>query len=314
MKDLFSIVIPVYNEDESLRELLTEIKKNFSGKFKNYEVVFVDDGSQDRTLDILKEFEKKEKNIRVYAFRRNLGKSRALMLGLQRAKGEYMISLDADLQDDPKNISTLFQKMNKGGYDLVTGWRKQRQDPFFKIYSSKLFNSTVSFLFGVKIHDLNSGLKLYRKDLAKNLQLYGGMHRFIPVIAHEMGYKIGEKEILHHPRKYGKSKYKFTKIFTDIPDLITIYFLTKYNRRPLHFFGKIGTFIFGIGILILLYFTIEHYFFGQTVGRRPLFFIGILFILAGIQTVFTGLIADLIVNLSDKESLTNFPTKYESSE
>ena len=308
MQKEFSIVVPVLNEEESLRELVANIKDSFESLKKSYEIVFIDDGSTDRTLEILKILEKSNRNIRVYSFRRNLGKSPALMLGFQKAKGKYIITLDADLQDDPKNIKVLYQRLTKNGYDIVTGWRKERKDKLIKKISSRLFNKIVSILFGLKVHDLNSGLKIYKSQAAKDLKIYGGMHRFIPVIAKELGYSVGEKETLHHPRKYGVSKYKASKIFTDIPDLITIYFLTKYTRRPLHFFGKIGSIIFAIGMIILAYLSYLH-FIGERIGNRPLLLFGVLLVITGIQTIFTGLLADLTVNLNSEDH-DEFPIKY----
>lgn len=312
MEIFYSIVIPVLNEEESLRELVAKIKKVLSSYKKPYEIVFVDDGSTDRTLEILQILEKENREIRIFSFRRNLGKSYALMLGFREARGKIIVTMDADLQDDPKNIKELQARLIRGNYDIVTGWRRQRRDNLFKVFSSKLFNYIVSSLFGIKIHDLNSGLKMYKKDATKDLKLYGGMHRFIPIIASELGYRVGEQEVMHYPRKYGESKYKASKIITDIPDLITIYFLTKYTRRPLHFFGKIGTFIFFAGVLVLLYLSYLH-FLGQSIGRRPLLFLGILLTTTGIQTIFTGLIADLIVNVNYTEH-PDYPLKYESQE
>lgn len=308
MQKEFSIVVPVLNEEESLRELVVNIKDSFESLKKSYEIIFIDDGSTDRTLEILKILEKSNRNIRVYSFRRNLGKSPALMLGFQKAKGKYIVTLDADLQDDPKNIKVLYQRLTKNGYDIVTGWRKERKDKLIKKISSRLFNKIVSILFGLKVHDLNSGLKIYKSQAAKDLKIYGGMHRFIPVIAKELGYSVGEKETLHHPRKYGVSKYKASKIFTDIPDLITIYFLTKYTRRPLHFFGKIGSIIFAIGMIILAYLSYLH-FIGERIGNRPLLLFGVLLVITGIQTIFTGLLADLTVNLNSEDH-DEFPIKY----
>ncbi len=311
MQKDFSIVVPVYNEQESVRELVLNIQKAFSKMKKTYEILFVDDGSNDNTLEILKTLEREFKNVKIYSFRRNLGKSPALTLGFQKATGKFVVTMDGDLQDDPINILRLYQKLTHGGFDLVTGWRKERKDGIFKKLSSKLFNKiAIPFLFSLKLNDLNSGLKIYRLELARELKIYGGMHRFIPVIANEMGYKVSEIDTIHHARKYGVSKYKFSKMFTDIPDLMTIYFITKYNRRPLHFFGKIGSFVLVIGIIILIYLSILH-FMGQAIGDRPLLMFGILLVIAGIQTIFTGLIADLIVNFNNRGEAT-FPIKYET--
>lgn len=310
----FSIVVPVFNEEESLRELMANIKKAFVNVKKTYEVIFIDDGSQDKSLEVLKRIVRENKNVRALSFRKNLGKSPALSLGFREAKGKYIVALDADLQDDPANIMPLYQKLTRGEYDLVTGWRRDRKDSFLKVLSSKFFNKVVArTLFGIRLNDLNSGLKLYRAQTAKALKIYGGMHRFIPVIAVEMGFSVAEKEVLHHRRKYGQSKYKSSKVFTDFPDLLTIYFIMKYNRRPLHFFGKIGGLVFGVGLIILLYLSYLRLFLDQKIGDRPLLLLGILLIIAGIQTIFTGLVSDLIVNanaLKDEE----FSIKYDSAQ
>lgn len=309
MKYDFSVVVPVLNEEESIAELVSKTEKALTSLKKSFEIVFIDDGSTDSTLSLLKDLAKKKNNISVFSFRRNLGKSPALTLGFSKATGEYVLTLDGDLQDDPQNVKVMFDKLTSENLDIVTGWRKHRKDAPHKIVSSRLFNSLASYLFGITVHDMNSGLKLYKADAAKELKLYGGMHRFIPVIAKEMGYFVGEVPTTHFPRKYGVSKYKSTKIFSDIPDLITIYFLTKYTRRPLHFFGKIGGTVFSVGFVILLYLSYLH-FMGQAIGDRPLLLLGILLTIAGIQTMFTGLLADLFVNLNqDKDS---FPLRYES--
>lgn len=312
MNVTFSVVIPVLNEDESINELINQIQRSFQKFKKTYEIIFVDDGSSDGSLDLLKSYEKRYPEVRVFSFRKNLGKPYALMLGFQKARGEYIVTMDADLQDDPENIRALYEKMDREDYDMVSGWRKNRADAKRKIVSSKIFNALVSWMFGMKVNDLNGGLKLYRADVAKELILYGGMHRFIPVIVNEMGYKVGEKDVIHHARRYGYSKYKFNKIFSDIPDLFTIFFITKYTRRPLHFFGKIGLFVFAVGVLILLYLAGIHFFFDQRIGTRPLFFTGILFTIVGVQTIFTGLLADLIVNMNVERNKIEFPIRYES--
>ena len=309
MEKEYSIVIPVLNEEESIRELIEKIEKSFKGK-SNFEVIFVDDGSTDNTLSVLKSLERDKKFIKTFSFRRNLGKSAALMQGFKFATGKYVATLDGDLQDDPSNIKELKERMVKGDLDLVSGWRKNRKDTVFKKISSMFFNKIVSMLFKLKVHDLNGGLKLYKNEVVKELHIYGGMHRFIPIIAKELGFRVGEREILHHPRKYGHSKYKSSKIITEIPDLITIYFLSNYTRRPLHFFGRVGTFIFILGLIVLAYLTWLH-FMGARIGTRPLLFLGVLLVLAGIQTIFTGLLADLLVHTKRKD--TDYPIKYASS-
>lgn len=306
-----SIIIPVYNEKESLKELLLTLKDSLKRIRKSYEILFIDDGSNDGSFELLKILENKKDQVKIYSFRKNLGKSYAFMLGFQKARGKYIVTLDADLQDDPKNIKLLYDKLHQNEYDMVTGWRKNRKDNTFKKLFSRIFNKVVSWLFNIKINDLNSGLKIYKNYVAKDLKLYGGMHRFIPLLVNEMGYKIGEKEISHHARKYGESKYKITKVITDIPDLITIYFLTKYTRRPLHFFGKIGALAFMLGFVILFYLTILR-FQGERIGTRPLLFLGVLLLITGLQVIFTGLLADLLVNTNSKEE-NEFPLKYGST-
>lgn len=311
MNPEFSIIIPAYNEEESLDELIASVESSFKRLKKSFEILFIDDGSTDTTLDILKKYTKTNNNIHVYSFRRNMGKSPALTLGFQKAKGKYVLTMDADLQDDPKNIERLFSAMQEGSYDLVSGWRKNRKDSIFKVISSRIFNNIViPRLFGLQLHDMNCGLKLYKREVIENLTIYGGMHRFIPVLAHQNGFKVAEEPIVHHERKYGYSKYKPTKILTDIPDLITMYFLTKYNNRPLHFFTKIGIIPLGLGVVILLYLVIDK-LFGHSIGGRPLLIFGALFVIAGIQTIFTGLLADLIVNMNQNKQ-AEFPIKYES--
>jgi glycosyltransferase involved in cell wall biosynthesis len=310
MSPKFSLVIPILNEEESIPELVSQIADVMRSLDESYEILFVDDGSTDKTLPILKELSAKNKHIRVDSFRRNLGKSPALTYGFQHAKGEFVLTLDADLQDDPANIPLLYQTLIEGDYDMVTGWRKNRRDPIRKVISSKFFNGLVSFMFSFKINDLNCGLKIYRAELAKELNLYGGRHRFIPVLANEMGSAVGEVPIVHHQRKYGVSKYKFTKILTDIPDLMTMYFLTKYTGRPLHFFWKVGVTMLTLGLIVLIYLSYLH-FMGERIGNRPLLLFGVLIVIAGIQTVFTGLIGDLLVSLLSNQK-ENMPTKYES--
>lgn len=313
MKPEFTVVIPVYNEKESLQELIARISESFKQMQRSYEILFVDDGSTDTSLEIIKKYTQDHKNIHVVSFRRNLGKSPALTVGFEHANGKYVVTMDADLQDDPANIPQMYKVLLEKDLDLVSGWRKERRDSLLKVLSSKLFNKIIiPFLFGVKFNDMNCGLKLYKRELAKELRIYGGMHRFIPVLASEMGYKAGEVPIVHHPRKHGKSKYKPTKILTDIPDIFTMFFLTKYTRRPLHFFFQLGALLLFAGFAILLYLIFIKIAFGEPIGGRPLLIFGVLFAIGGLQTIFTGLLADLIVNANEK-TLNNYLIKYKSS-
>lgn len=307
-----SIVIPILNEEESIPELIARIQEAFKKLQKKFEIIFIDDGSSDTTLELLKKYARDNKNIFIYSFRRNLGKSTALTLGFQKAKGEFIITMDADLQDDPQNIERLLIAQREGNYDLISGWRKNRKDSPLKVVNSRFFNGfIIPLMFGIKIKDMNSGLKLYKNELAKEIKIYGGMHRFIPLLAAEMGFKVKEVDIFHNPRKYGKSKYKSTKVFTDIPDLITMYFLIKYTGRPLHFFSKLGGILLLVGGSMLAYLTVLR-ILGDRIGNRPLLIFGVLFVIAGIQTIFTGLLADLMVNLGRKSDESDLPIKYQS--
>jgi len=309
----FSVVIPVFNEADSIGELLNGIDAVMERLGYSYEVVAVDDGSVDGSLETLKQLAGRDRRIRIYSFRRNLGKSPALTCGFQHAAGQYVFTLDADLQDDPVSLEPMFAALTDRNLDVVSGWRKARRDSIVKVISSKIFNQLVMrLLFGWSLEDMNSGMKLYRAEVAKDLRLYGGMHRFIPLMAHELGYRVAEVPVTHHPRKYGASKYRSTKILTEIPDLLTLFFLTKYTRRPLHFFGRIGSALFVVGFAILAYLS-YLWTQGIGIGTRPLLTFGVLLVLIGGQTVFTGLIADLIVNVNESRPQT-FPIKYASDE
>lgn len=307
----FSIVVPVYNESDSLDELVTAIEAALRPLHRDYEILFVDDGSTDGSLEKLKRLSATRQAVHVISFRRNLGKSPALTCGFQRAGGDYVLTLDADLQDDPADLVPMYEHLIGQNLDVVSGWRKTRRDKLLKIISSKIFNAiVVRMLFGASFKDMNSGVKLYKADVARELQLYGGMHRFIPLITRELGYRVGELAVRHHPRKHGASKYRSTKILTEIPDLLTLFFLMKYTRRPLHFFGRIGSALFLTGFAVLAYLSVL-WLQGIGIGTRPLLTFGVLLVLIGGQTVFTGLLADLIVNVNQSR-MQEFPVKYES--
>ncbi len=295
---MISVVVPVFNEEESVLHLFKELLFALSGLQVRYEIIFIDDGSTDESLKILQSLEKKEKNIKVFSFRKNLGKAEALMLGFQRAKGEYVVTLDADLQDVPSEIPKLIKK-GKEGWDVVCGWRKDRNDGFQKVLSSKLFNHFARFFWKLRLHDYNCGLKVYTKDAAKSVHLYGGLHRFIPILAFQQGFSVTEVIVAHRQRKYGKSKYGFSKLWKDLPDIFTMLFLSKYSNRPLHFFGTIGGVLITSGVMILSYLTIV-WFQGESIGRRPLLFLGMLLVISGLQVLFTGFLADLILNIAKK--------------
>lgn len=307
----FSVVVPVYNEAESLRELHAAVDRAVIALGASYELLFVDDGSTDGSLEILKSLAAAHSQVRVYSFRRNLGKSPALTCGFQLATGAFVFTLDADLQDDPAELGSLLARLTGDGLDVVSGWRKHRSDSALKVVSSKIFNLVViRTLFGQSFNDMNSGMKLYRARVTRDLRLYGGMHRFIPLIVQELGYRVAEQPVAHHARRHGVSKYKATKILTELPDLLTLFFLMKYTRRPLHFFARIGMTLFGIGFLVLAYLTVL-WLQGVGIGTRPLLLFGVLLVLIGGQTVFTGLLADLIVSVNQERPQT-FPLKYAS--
>lgn len=295
---MISIVAPVFNEEESISHFYRELKKTLSLIKDSHEIVFIDDGSFDNTLNILKELAKKDSKIRIYSFRRNHGKAEALTFGFQKSKGDLIITMDGDLQDKPSEIPNLLNKQREG-FELVSGWRKNRKDSFAKIIFSKAFNFVASAFWGIKLHDYNCGLKIYTREAAQSLNLYGGMHRFIPLLVAEAGFRVTEIPVIHEVRKYGKSKYSAMKVLTQMPDMMTMLFLSKYGKRPLHFFGFIGMVLFGIGILISVYLSILH-FQGYSIGRRPLLFLGMLSIISGLQVGLTGLIADLVLSVSSK--------------
>lgn len=309
---MISVIVPAYNEQESLLAFYKELTKSLSKLTKSYEIVFIDDGSTDKTLSILKDLEKENKSVKVFSFQKHRGKAEGLTLGFQKATGDLIVTLDADLQDKPEEIKKLID-MQKEGWDMVSGWRKYRKDSLFKVVTSKFFNAFASIFWGLSVNDLNCGLKLYTKKAAKSLNLYGGMHRFIPILLYSEGFSVTEVPIVHDKRKFGKSKYGLFKMFTDMPDMMTMLFLSKYSRRPMHFFGFIGLFFVLVGLVILTYLSFLH-FHGKAIGDRPLLLLGILFMITGLQVAFTGILADLMTNLSHRDGPPHFILKYASKD
>jgi len=292
-----SIVIPLFNEEESLVELSVALKKALDPIRTNWEVIFIDDGSSDSSYSKIQEIHRVNSRFKCIKFKRNYGKSAALQEGFKAAIGDYVITMDADLQDDPEEIPKLIQKINEG-FDLVSGWKKIRKDPFIKKHTSKLFNLVTSIMVGLRLHDYNCGLKAYTKDVVKNLKVYGEMHRYIPALAHLSGYKVTEIPVVHHERKYGKTKFGVSRFINGIFDLITVIFTTQYMKRPLHLFGLIGMLSFMTGFAILLYLTILKFVESTPISGRPLFFVGILFAIVGVQFFSIGLIAEMITRAS----------------
>jgi glycosyltransferase involved in cell wall biosynthesis len=293
-----SIVIPLLNEENSLRPLTLEIKKVISAlRNIEYEIIFVDDGSTDKSANVIDLLKKENKNIKLIQFQKNYGKSAALSIGFKHAIGDVIVTMDADLQDDPREIPNLIKKIEEG-YDLVSGWKKVRFDPFIKRTTSKFFNFFTSKMTGIKIHDFNCGLKIYRKEVVDRIKVYGEMHRYLPVLAHWNGFKIGEIVVEHHARRYGRTKFGGSRFIKGFLDLITILFTTRYLKRPLHFFGTIGVFLFLTGFAINLWLVYEWLFQQTYLTNRPMLWLGILLILLGVQTITIGLVGEMIAHNS----------------
>lgn len=297
-----SIVVPLYNEEESLCELHGHIESTAKQMGKGYEIIFVDDGSTDRSFDVLKELHARNGHIRVIRFRRNFGKSAALSVGFKEARGEYVVTMDADLQDDPKEIPDLIAAIGDS-YDLVSGWKKRRHDPISKTLPSRFFNYITGKMTGIPIHDFNCGLKAYRSIVVKSLNVHGELHRFIPVLAHWAGYRVTEKVVQHHPRKFGRTKFGISRFFNGFLDLLTVLFTTRYLRRPLHLFGVWGIVSFIIGLAIDLYLSVEWLMDKTALSNRPLFLVGFLFIIIGIQFVSIGLLGEMITRQERDEEV-----------
>ncbi len=305
-----SVLIPFLNEEESLGELCELIKGVLEKTGKTYEVVFVDDGSKDSSLKNLLEIKKENSEIKIIQFQRNYGKSAALAAGFARVKGEIVITMDADLQDDPEEIPKLVEKIEEG-YDLVSGWKKERKDPFIKRITSKFFNFMTSVVSKMYLHDHNCGLKAYRKHVVKTVSVYGELHRFIPVLANSAGFKVTELPVRHHERKYGKTKFGLWRFFAGTFDLITVTFLTNFTYRPLHLFGLAGVISFGAGFLINLYLTYQKFFHNEGIQHRPLLFLGMLLIIIGIQIFSIGLLGEMLANIHGKQNNYVIREEYE---
>lgn len=299
-----SIVIPVFNEHESLQELVRGIDDSLARITKNYEYIFIDDGSTDGSFGELKRIKNKSKvPVVIIRFRKNSGKSAALAVGFEKALGEIIVTMDADLQDDPEEILRMLSRL-KSGFDMVVGWRTKREDRKGKIRLSKIFNFFVSKAGGVSLHDMNCGLKVFRRAVADEIDLYGELHRYIPVLAASRGFHVTEVPVVHHERKFGSSKFGTGRIFHAAFDLITTMFLMSFRNRPLQIFGPIGLLFIVSGIIPLLYLSYIH-FLGQSIGTRPLLQLGILFMLFGVQIFSTGLIGELIISIRSHKG--NYP-------
>ncbi|MGB9928043.1 MAG: glycosyltransferase family 2 protein [Methanosarcina sp.] len=305
-KPELSIVIPVHNEEENILQLYEKLYSTLSSLDKTYEIIFVDDGSTDDTFQTIKSI--RDSRVRIVRFQRNYGKAAALSCGFKKAKGDLVITMDGDLQDDPKEIPRFLDKLNE--YDMVSGWKNNRQDPVSKTLPSRIFNKMTRCITGVKINDFNCGFKAYRKEVVKNISLYGDFHRYIPALAHWKGYTVGEIIVEHHPRIHGKSKYGIERLLKGFLDLITVTFLMLYKKRPLHMFGGIGFLLGFSGVLISLY-LLSLWLMGSRIGDRPLLMLGILLTVIGAQFVSLGLIGELITNSRNND---DYIIKFDSYE
>ncbi len=288
-----SIVIPLYNEQDSLDELYKQIVSVMKNLDFDYEIIFIDDGSIDNSIPVIENLHSKDQQVKLIQLRKNYGKSAGLSAGFGAATGDIIVTMDADLQDDPGEIPNLLAKLNEG-YDLVSGWKKNRRDPFSKRFFSKIYNYFTSKLSGLKLHDFNCGLKAYRKDVINNIKIYGELHRYLPVIAFHKGFKVTEISVTHHHRKYGKSKFGSARFTRGAFDLITITFLTKYNKRPLHLFGLLGLVSFLLGSIISIVLAYQRIFQDQYLSSRPILFLGVLLIIIGVQFITLGLLGEMI--------------------
>jgi glycosyltransferase involved in cell wall biosynthesis len=289
-----SVVIPVYNEEENVRPLVEEIRTAMDPLKKDYEIILVDDGSQDQTFDALRRLHQRHPFLRVIRLKRNFGQTAALAAGLAHAIGEVVVMMDGDGQNDPRDIPALLSELDRGS-DLVCGWRYTRRDPWLsRRFPSMLANGLISWATHVKLHDYGCTLKAMRKEVAKSLRLYGEMHRFIPAIAYERGARIAELKVNHRPRLRGKSKYGITRTLRVILDLLTVKFLSSYSTRPSHIFGLIGICSGALGFFLAAYLTLEKIFYGSKIGGRPLLLLAVLLIFIGFQFITMGLLGEML--------------------
>jgi glycosyltransferase involved in cell wall biosynthesis len=297
---VISVVVPLLNEESSLEELYGEIAAALEPRGEAFEVVFVDDGSTDGSGAVLARLHDEQSNVVVVRLRRNFGKAAALQAGFLEARGEVIVTIDADLQDDPAEIPQLLAKLDEG-FDLVSGWKTRRNDPFLRRLFSRVFNWTTALISGVRLHDVNCGLKAYRAEVVQGMRLYGELHRFVPVLAAYQGYRVAEIPVNHRARQHGRSRYGLERYLRGFFDLLSVTFMGRYRHRPLHLFGGIGLLMGFVGFLILLYLTVI-WFTGEGIGTRPLLTLGVLLLVVGIQFVSLGLISELITSQHEERS------------
>jgi glycosyltransferase involved in cell wall biosynthesis len=293
----YSIVIPVFDEEQSLPILYEQLKTQLQQLGQPYEMIFVDDGSRDGSWRVVQELHRQDPAVKAVRFRRNFGKTPALIAGFQLCRGEVIFTLDADLQDDPAEIPAFLAKLDEG-YDLVSGWKFPRLDPISKTFPSRIFNKTVALTTGVSLHDMNCGFKAYRREVIDELRLYGELHRFIPVLAAGRGFKVTEIKVHHHPRKYGVSKFGARRFARGFLDLLMVLFLTTYMRTPLRLFGTLGFLSLLVGFLIDLYLVILKFATNDQISRHPLLFLGIVLMIFGLMMILTGFQSEMIRNFN----------------
>jgi glycosyltransferase involved in cell wall biosynthesis len=291
---VISVVVPVHNEERSIALLYDELRSALEPLEHDWEAIFVDDGSTDGTFAALTRLHNSVVNVRVVRLRRNFGKAAALVAGFDQAHGDTVVTIDGDLQDDPSEIPRLLAKLDEG-FDLVTGWKTHRRDPLSRRILSRVFNRVTSTFSGVRLHDMNCGLKAYRAEVVHGLRLYGELHRFIPVLAHYRGFRIAELPVNHRPREHGRSRYGVERYLRGFLDLLTVSFIGRYRHRPLHLFGGFGLILGFFGTAILIYLTVVKAL-GHAIGQRPLLMLGVLLVVIGMQFFSLGLISEMITS------------------
>jgi glycosyltransferase involved in cell wall biosynthesis len=291
---VISVVVPVHDEERSVQPLYEELRAALDPLERPWEAIFVDDGSTDSSFAVLTRIHDAGDNVKVVRLRRNFGKAAALAAGFRHASGEVVVTIDADLQDDPGEIPRLLAKLDEG-FDLVSGWKAQRRDPLSRRIPSRIFNGVVGRVSGLRLHDLNCGLKAYRADVVRNLRIYGELHRFLPVLAHDRGYRVTELVVNHRPREHGKSRYGVERYLRGFLDFLTVWFMGRYRHRPLHLFGGLGLTLSAIGTALLVYLTVLK-LGGEAIGHRPLLTLGVLLVVVGLQFFSLGLLSELITS------------------
>ena len=291
---MISVIVPVHDEERSVALLHDELASALEPLDEPWEVVFVDDGSTDGTFSALTRLHAGRENVRVVRLRRNFGKATALQAGFAEAQGDVVVTIDGDLQDDPAEIPRLLAKLEEG-FDLVSGWKTKRRDPLTRRIPSRIFNAVTGRLSGLRLHDLNCGLKAYRADVVKDMPIYGELHRFIPVLAHYRGFRVAELPVNHRPREHGRSRYGMERYVRGFLDLLTVTFMGRYRHRPLHLFGGVGLLLGALGTIVLVYLTVLK-LTGEAIGHRPLLTLGVLLVVVGVQLLSLGLVSELIAS------------------